>query len=38
MRPAALPESTSETVDWETPALRATSTLVTRGGAEIQAS
>ena len=38
MRPAALPESTSETVDWETPARRATSILVTRGGALIAAS
>jgi hypothetical protein len=28
-RPGALPESTSETVVWETPARRATSTLVT---------
>src|SRR3954447_8410968 len=37
MRPRALPESTSETVDWETPARRATSTLVTRGGALMSA-
>ena len=29
--PAALPEKTSETVDWDTPAACATSTLVTRG-------
>ena len=31
MRPAAFPEKTSETVDWDTPAAFATSTLVTRG-------
>ena len=31
MRPADLPESTSDTVDCETPAALATSTLVTRG-------
>ena len=31
MRPADLPDSTSETVDCDTPAARATSTLVTRG-------
>src|SRR3954468_16519739 len=37
MRPRALPESTSETVDCDTPARRATSTLVTRGGALISA-
>src|SRR5919198_3759212 len=33
MRPRPLPESTSDTVDCETPARRATSTLVTRVGA-----
>ena len=37
MRPRALPESTSETVDCDTPARRATSTLVTRGGALMSA-
>src|SRR3954452_19529008 len=37
MRPRALPESTSETVDCDTPARRATSMLVTRGGALISA-
>src|SRR5918996_2968897 len=30
MRPADLPDSTRDTVDWDTPARRATSTLVTR--------
>jgi len=38
IRPAAFPDSTSETVDCETPAWRATSTLVTRGGALIEPS
>jgi hypothetical protein len=33
MRPADLPDSTSDTVDCDTPARRATSTLVTRESA-----
>src|SRR3954452_5683468 len=37
MRPVDLPESTSETVDCETPAARATSTLVTRGSPRLMA-
>src|SRR4051794_17308679 len=37
MRPRPFPDSTSETVDCETPARRATSTLVTRVGALISA-
>src|SRR3954453_14928359 len=37
MRPADFPDSTSETVDCETPAARATSTLVTRGSPRLMA-
>jgi 2-polyprenyl-3-methyl-5-hydroxy-6-metoxy-1,4-benzoquinol methylase len=37
MRPRPFPDSTSETVDCDTPARRATSTLVTRDGALISA-
>src|SRR5215217_1863940 len=37
MRPADFPESTSETVDCETPAARATSMLVTRGAPRLMA-
>src|SRR5919199_3627461 len=37
MRPRPFPDSTSDTVDCDTPARRATSTLVTRGGADAMA-